>query len=165
MGLPAATVTVTLEDVDSQRTTRSFEARSAAVTDAQAQGIADDLQALTQLEVVDVTISRRVTGFTPITAEANSSVAETASVRVPIKTVAGADGGYHSFNLPALKAAFKSGKNVVGNAAAMLTFLNNFDNADGVAASDGLFFVSDGEEISELDLEGASPKVEGKVNR
>lgn len=164
MGLPAATVTVTFEDADGQRTQRNYEARSAAITDAQAEALADAVQALTQLEVVDLTVSRRLTGFTPITAEANSSVSETASVRVPIKTVAGADAGYHTFNLPALKSAFKSGKNVVGSAAAMLTFLGNFDNADGVAATDGLFFVSDGEEVSELALE-APIKVEGKVNR
>lgn len=164
MGLPAATVTVTLQDVDGQKTQRSYEARSAAITDAQAYGLADDLQALTQLEVVDLTVTRRVTGFTPIAAETNSSVAETATVRVPIKTVAGANAGIYPFNLPALKAAFKSGKNVVGTAAAMLTFLGNFDNADGVAATDGLFFVSDGEEVSETALE-APVLVEGKVNR
>lgn len=158
MSLPASTVTVTFQDSDGQQTQRVYEGRVAALTDAQAVALADNVQALTQLEVVDLQISRRVAGFTPIAAEANSSVAETASLKVELD-----GGGFHSFNLPALKAAFKSGATVNGNDAAIATFLANFDNGDGVGATEGNFFVSDGEKISEAYVEGG--KVSGKVNR
>lgn len=158
MSLPASTITITFQDSDGQQTSRSYEGRTAAITDAQAIALADDEQALTQLEVVDLQISRRVTGFTPIAAEANSSVAETATIRAELE-----GGGYHSFNLPALKSAFKSGATVNGNDAAVSTFLSHFDNGDGVGATEGLFFVSDGEKISEAYVEGG--KVSGKVNR
>lgn len=158
MSNPAATVTVTLEDSNGMQTTRRYESRSAAITDAQAYGLADLLQACTQLEVVDVQVTRRVTGFTATAAEANSAVAETASVRAQL-----ASGAYYSFNLPALKAALKSGSNVVGSNAALKAFLNSFDNGDGVAADQGLFYCSDGETLSEAFIE--ADNVSGKVNR
>lgn len=159
MGVPASVCTITLKDENGFETTRSFEGRIADLLDADAVGLADDLQALTQLEVVDVTVTKHVSGFTPIAVEANSSVAETASVTV-IKT----EGDKHTFNLPALKAAQKSGKGIVVNAA-LLAFLANFDNGDGVGAAAGPFFISDGEEISEAYLESANPDIQGKVNR
>lgn len=158
MALPASVVTITLQDADGQQTQRTYEGRTAAITDGVANGLADNLQALTQLEVVDVQISRRVTGFTPTAAEANSSVAETATLRCEL-----AGGGFHSFNLPAMKSAFKSGASINGNDAAIATFLSNFDNGDGAGATAGNFYVSDGEEISEAYVEGG--KVSGKVNR
>lgn len=162
MAKPAATVTVTMQDINGFTTKRTYEARSAALTDVQAEALADALQAITQLEVTDVIISRRATGFTPIAAEANSSIAETASVTAPSMTVAGADAGPYTFNLPALKAAVKAGKNVDTTNANLLAFLAQFDNGDGVAASDGLFFVSDGEELTEAGIEAG--QVSGKVN-
>ena len=158
MGLAAATITVKLQDSDGQDTTRSYEARLPAVTDGQAAALADALQAITQLEVIDVTISRRVTSFTPTAAEINSSVAETASLSVPI-----AGGGKHTFNLPALKSAVKSGKNVNTLNTALLTFLDNFDDGSGTAATTGNFFVSDGEALDEAAIE--DDKFSGKVNR
>lgn len=158
MGQAAATVTVTLKDSNGMQTSRSYEARSAALTDAQAYALANLLQANTQLEVIDVTVSRRVTGFTPITAEANSSVAETASLRVPL-----AGGGYYTFNLPALKAAKKSGSNIIGTDTDILAFIASFDDGGGAGGSAGLFYVSDGEELDEAGIE--SGDVQGKVNR
>lgn len=158
MSLPAAVVTVTFQDSNGAQTSRQYEARSAAISDAQAITLADGVQALTQLEVVDLQVNRRVAGFTPITAETNSAVAETASLRVQL-----AGGGFHSFNLPALKAAFKAGVNVVGSAAAMQTFLQNFDDGSGAGGTAGLFFVSDGEEIDEVFVEAGNAT--GKVNR
>lgn len=158
MSLPLSTVTVTLQDSDGQQTQRSYEGRIAALTDAVAIAMADDLQALTQLEVVDLQVSRRVTGFTPIAAEANSSVAETASLRTEL-----AGGGYHTFNLPAMKSTYKSGANVNGAHADVAAFLSNFDNGDGTGATAGDFYVSDGEAISEAYVEDG--KVSGKVNK
>jgi len=158
MSLPASTATIVFQDADGQQTQRTYEGRVAALLDADANGLADDIQALTQLEVVDVIITRRITGFTPIAAEANSSVAETATIKVELE-----GGGFHSFNLPALKAALKSGASVNGNDAAISAFMDNFDNGDGVAANEGAFFVSDGEKISEAYVEAG--KVSGKVNR
>lgn len=158
MGLAASTVTITFQDSDGQQTQRTYEGRLAALTDAQAITLADDLQALTQLEVVDLQISRRVTGFTPTAAETNSAVAETATIRAEL-----GGGGFHSFNLPALKSTFKSGASVNGNDAAIATFLGHFDNGDGVGATAGNFYVSDGEEISETYVEGG--KVSGKINK
>lgn len=158
MALPASTITITFQDSDGQQTQRTYEGRTAAITDAQAIALADDEQALTQLEVVDVQISRRVTGFTATAAETNSSVAETATIRTELE-----GGGYHSFNLPAMKAAFKSGASINGNDAAIATFLSHFDNGDGVGGTEGLFFVSDGEKISEAFVEAG--KVSGKVNK
>lgn len=158
MGLAASTVTVTFQDSDGQQTSRQYEGRLAALTDAEAVALADAIQALTQLEVVDLQVSRRLTGFTPIAAEGNSSVAETASIKVELD-----GGGFHTFNLPALKSAFKSGATVNGNDAAIATFLSNFDNGDGTAANEGPFFVSDGEKISEVFVEDG--KVSGKVNK
>lgn len=158
MGQAAATVTVTLKDSNGMQTSRSYEARSAAITDAQAFALADLVQAVTQLEVIDVTVSRRVTGWTATTAEANSSVAETASLRAPL-----AGGGYYTFNLPALKAAKKSGSNVIGSDTDILALIASFDDGGGVAASTGLFYVSDGEELDEAGIEGGD--VQGKVNR
>lgn len=157
MGLPASTCTITLQDDNGLRTTRSYEGRIAALADADAIQLADDLQALTQLEVVDLTVTKRLTGFTPIAAETNSAVAETASVKTILE-----GGDYHTFNLPALKAAQKSGSNV-NVTAALITFLEHFDNGDGVAAVEGEFFVSDGEKLKEVSLEAND--VTGKVNR
>lgn len=159
MSLPASTVTVTLKDSNGQTTQRSFEGRVAAITDGEAVAIADKVQTLTQLEVVDVQVSRRVSGFTPTAAEANSSRKETASVKAPL-----AGGGYHSFNLPALKSTYKSGSNVVANHADVLSFLNEFDDGGGTAATAGKFYCNDGEEILETALEG-TPQVEGVVNK
>jgi len=158
MSQPAATVTVVYEDADGQRTSRQYEARLAAVTDAQAIALADDAQALTQLSVVDLLITRRVTGFTPTAAETNSAVAETATIRAQLES-----GAFHSLNLPAVKAGFKSGKNINGAATEMITFLGHFDNGDGVQAAEGNFFVSDKEKLSELFIEAGN--VEGKVNK
>lgn len=163
MAKPAATVTIQLKDINGYTTSRTYAARAAAITDVQAEALADDLQALTQLEVTDVIVSRRASGFTPIAAEANSSIAETASLTAPSKTVAGADAGPYTFNLPAVKQAFKSGKNLVATDAAVLAFLAQFDNADGAAASDGLFYISDGEEISEVGVEAG--EAFGKINK
>lgn len=158
MSNPAAVVTVTLQDADGQQTQRRYEARSAAVTDAQAYGLADLLQAITQLTVVDVQVSRRVTGFTPIAVETNASVAETASVRCQLTS-----GAFTSLNLPALKAAVKAGSNVDGGDADLQAFLASFDNGDGVGGTAGNFYVSDGEELSEAYIEAGT--VSGKVNR
>lgn len=158
MSQPAAVVTVTMKDANGFQTSRQYEAKSAAITDAQAFALADLVQAITQLEVIDVQVSRRVTGYTPITVEANSSVAETASLRVPL-----AGGGYHTFNLPALKAAFKSGTSVVGSAAGILSLLAQFDDGGGAGGTAGLFYVSDGEELDEAGIEAGD--VNGKVNR
>lgn len=159
MGVPASVCTITLRDENGIETTRSYEGRLADLADADAVALADDLQALTQLEVVDITVTKHVTGFTPIAAETNSAVAETASVQC-IK----AAGDKHTFNLPALKSSQKSGKNVHVTAA-MLTFLAHFDNGDGVAGDQGEFYVSDGETLSELTLEATPPLVTGKINR
>jgi hypothetical protein len=139
------------------RTTRTYEGRIAALADADAIALADDLQAITQLEVVDLTVTKRLTGFTPIAAEANSAVAETASVRTIME-----EGDYYTFNLPALKAAVKSGSNV-NVTAALIAFLEHFDNGDGIAAVEGEFFVSDGEKLKEVSLEDSD--VTGKINR
>ncbi|MCB0167738.1 MAG: hypothetical protein KDI79_26160 [Anaerolineae bacterium] len=162
MGKPAATVTVTLQDSNGKQTQRQYEARVAAITDAQAIALSDIVQNLTQLSVVDLQVTRRPTGFVSTAAEANSSKSETASLRVPIKTQAGADAGYYTFNLPALKAAKKSGQNVTTSDADILAFVAQFDNADGAAGTDGLFYVSDGEEVSELGVEGGN--ISGKIN-
>ena len=158
MALPASTITVTLQDADGQETQRSYEGRTALISDAQAIALADDVQALTQLAVVDLQISRRVSGFAATAAETNSSVAETASLKVELS-----DGAKHTINLPALKAAFKSGATVNGNDAAFATFLSHFDDGGGVGATAGNFYVSDGEEVSELFVEAG--KVSGKVNK
>jgi len=158
MSNPAAVVTITLQDSNGMQTRRQYEARDAAVTDAQANTLADALQAITQLEVTDVQISRRVAGFTAIAAETNSAVAETASVRTQLAT-----GAFYSLNLPALKAAVKSGVNVVGTNADLQAFLANFDNGDGAGGTAGVFYVSDGEELSETFIENG--QVSGKVNR
>jgi hypothetical protein len=158
MGLAASTLTITLQDADGQQTKRSYEGRIAAFSDANAIAAADLLQAITQLEVVDVQVSRRVAGFTPIAAEGNSSVAETASVRTQLD-----EGDFYTFNLPALKAAVKSGATVNGSNADLKAFLNLFDNGDGVAADQGTLFVSDGETISEAYIEANNAS--GKVNR
>ncbi|MCB9105855.1 MAG: hypothetical protein H6633_16690 [Anaerolineales bacterium] len=158
MSNPAAVVTVTLQDSNGMQTQRRYEARVAAVTDAQAIALADDLQATTQLQVVDLQISRRVAGFTATAAEANSAVAETASVRAQLAT-----GAFYSLTMPALKAAVKSGSNVVGTNADLQTFLGHFDDGGGVAGTAGNFYVSDGEELAETFIEGG--QVSGKVNR
>lgn len=158
MGVPASTVTVVLQDDDGQQTQRSYEGRIAALADVDAIAVADALQAITQLEVVDLIVSRRVAGFTPIAAEVNSAVAETASVRVQMD-----EGDFYTFNLPALKAAVKSGSTVNGSDANLKAFLALFDNADGVAADQGILYVSDGETISEAFIEDNNAS--GKVNR
>lgn len=158
MGLPASTVTVSFRDINGLTTQRSYEGRIVALTDANAIALADALQALTQLEVVDLQVSRRVAGFTPIAAEANSSRSETASVKCEL-----AAGGFHTFNLPAIKSTLKSGSNLTTSAAAFLTFLALFDDGGGAGGTAGPFFVNDGEELSELYIEAGS--VSGKVNK
>lgn len=158
MGKHAATVTVTLEDDNGLQTSRSYEAKSAAIADATAIALSDQLQTLTQLSVVDVVISRRPAGFQSDAPETNSSVAETASI-----TVKKTEGDRHTFNMPALKAAYKSGSGVNGSHADILAFLENFDDGAGVAGVAGNFYVSDKEELSEISLEGS--EVDGKVNR
>lgn len=158
MSNPAAVVTITLQDSNGMQTQRRYEARIAGIVDADVISLANELQAITQLEVVDAQVSRRVTGFTPIAAEANSAVAETASVRAQL-----ASGAFTSLNLPALKAAVKAGSNVDGGDANLQAFLQNFDNGDGVGAAAGDYFVSDGEELSEAYIESGA--VSGKVNR
>ena len=50
-----------------------------------------------------------------------------------------------------------------GNNAALHTFLESFDNGDGIAAIEGNFFVSDGEKLKEVGIEGSD--ITGKVNR
>lgn len=159
MGVPASVCTITLRDENGLKTTRSYEGRIADLLDADAIALADDLQALTQLEVIDVTVTKHIAGFTPISAGTNSSVAETASV-----TCEKEEGDYHTFNLPALKSSQKSGSNV-NVTAALITFLEHFDNGDGVAAVAGEFYVSDGEELTEVSLEASPPLVTGKINR
>lgn len=158
MGLNASTVTVTFEDVHGYQTTRSYEGRVAALTDAQAIALADGLQTLSQLSVVDLQVSRRLTGFVSTAAEANSSHAETASLKCKVE-----GGGFMTLKLPALKAAYTAGKSVVTTDAAIVAFLSNFDNGDGVAADEGNFFVSDGEKLSEAYVEAGS--VEGKIDK
>jgi hypothetical protein len=142
--LPAGYVTVVLADSNGKETRRVYETKS-TVGSSEVIVLADALQAITQLEVVDVLWTVRETGFTPITVEANSSTAETASVSAQL-----ADGRNFSFNLPALKAAMKIGKTVDGTNATLMSFLENFDDGAGVAAVPGSFYVSDGQEISEV---------------
>lgn len=158
MGVHAATVTVTLQDADGQQTRRSFEARSAAIADAEAIALSDAIQTITQLSVVDLQVSRRVTGFASTAAEANSAVAETASLKAQMT-----EGDFHTFNLPALKAAYKSGKTVNGANADIQAFLSQFDDGGGVGGTAGLFYVSDGEELLETFIEAGN--AEGQVNR
>lgn len=140
---PYGYTTVILKDINGIETQKRFENR-AATTTTEAIEVADALQAITQLEVVDVLFTQRVTGFTPTAAEANSSVAETASVKVDL-----ADGQKYTFTLPALKQALKIGSIVDGSNAALKSFLEYFDDGAGVLNVVGDFYVSDGEEISE----------------
>lgn len=158
MSQPAALVTVVYEDSNGMRTQRQYEAKSAAISDNDALALANDSQPTTQLSVVDVLVSRRITGFNSTPAEQNSSVAETASLRCRL-----GQGGFHTLNLPALKAPLKSGKSVNTNDPLLVAFLSHFDNGDGAGGTQGNFFVSDGEELSEAYIEAG--KVEGKVNR
>jgi len=153
---PYGYVSVILQDSNGKQISRRYEKKSGS-TETEAIEVADALQATTQLEVVDVLLTTRVAGYTPIAAEANSSVSETASVAVQL-----ADGRGYSFNMPALKAALKTGKNVIGNNATLLAFLEYFDDGAGIANVAGDFYVSDGQEISETFHEDGL--VTGKVN-
>lgn len=140
---PYGYTTVELRDINDLRTQKRFENR-AATTLAEAIEIAEALQAITQLEVVDVLFTQRVVGWAPIAAEANSSVAETANVKVRK-----ADGGEYTFVLPAVKQALKNGSQINGSNADLKSFLEYFDDGAGVLNVVGDFYVSDGEEISE----------------
>jgi hypothetical protein len=155
--LPYGYCTIVLEDSDGQETQRRYEIKS-GTTATQCIELADVLQAITQLAVKDVLLTTRVTGFTPSAAETNSSVAETASVAVEL-----ADGRDYSFRMPALKSAIKSGSTVIGTNAALLDFLEYFDDGAGIANVAGDFYVSDGQEISEAFHEDG--KVTGVVNK
>ena len=153
---PYGYCSIVMQDSNGKQIQRRYEIKSG--TDAtECIELADVLQATTQLEVIDVLLTTRVTGFTPIGAEANSSVAETASVAAQL-----GDGRMYSFNMPALKAALKTGKNVIGNSATLLNFLEYFDDGVGIANVAGDFYVSDGQEISETFHEDGL--VTGKVN-
>lgn len=153
---PYGYVTIVLQDIDGQETSRRYEIKS-GTTGTQAIELADALQAITQLEVVDVLLTTRVTGFTPVAAEANSTASQTSSVKVQL-----GDGRDYTFNIPAPKSTIKSGKNIIGNNADLLAFLEYFDNGDGVFNVAGDFYVSDGQEISEAYHEAG--KVSGVVN-
>lgn len=155
--LPAGYCTIVLEDENGLQTTKKFEMKS-GILDADCVSLADALQAITQLTVVDLLITRRSTAFTAIAAETNSAVAETASVKVKL-----GDGRYYTFTLPALKSALKIGYSIDGSNADLKSFLEWFDDGAGIANVAGSFYVSDGQEISETWHE--DNKVTGKVNR
>lgn len=155
--LPYGYLSVTLQDIDGQEAQRRYEIKS-TTSDADCISLADDLQATTQLTVKDVQLTRRLTGFSATAPEVNSSVAETATVAVEM-----ADGRGYSFNMPALKAALKNGKQVIGTNAALLSFLEWFDDGAGILNVVGSFYVSDGQEISEAFHEDG--KVTGVVNK
>lgn len=155
--LPAGYVTVTFEDANGKRTSRQYEYK-AGTSEANMIALSDALQTLTQLSVVGLQYSTNLTGFASTAAEANSSVKETASVRAQM-----ADGRFHTFNLPALKAAYKSGTNVVTTSGGAITdFAEWFDDGAGIVNVVGAFYVNDGQEISETYHEAG--KLSGKVN-
>lgn len=153
---PYGYVTIVMQDADGNETSRRYEIKN-GTTATQAIELADVLQAITQLEVVDVLLTTRVTGFTATAAEANSTASQTSSIKVQL-----GDGRDYTFNVPAPVAAIKSGTNIIGNHADLLAFLEYFDNGDGLLNVAGDFYVSDGQEISEAYHEAG--KVSGKVN-
>lgn len=153
----AAIVNITFEDEEGNQTSRQYGA-SAVPADADVQALANALQNLTTLSVVKATMTKEVTGFTSTAAETNADVAGGATIST-FKT----DGRRHTFNVPQLKTAYRSGDTVNGTHADIAAFLTLFDDGGGAAATAGKFTCSDGETLSELAIEAG--KIKGKVSR
>jgi hypothetical protein len=113
------------------------------------------MQALTKLSVVECFMTRPVS-IAADTAEAGCSVNDTASIRARK-----GDGGTYTFNIPEPLDAVVTGDNVtldVGNSI-ITDWLELFDDGTGVAATQGPFYVSDGEQLDE-----DNPAISGEMD-
>ncbi len=138
-----------LEDAYGKRVTRRFQARDAAVTDAQVADLGADLAALTSLGLIEASVTRPVT-VTATTPVAGSTRSAGASVRYRKSTQPGSNGGVWTFKIPHPPAALINPDGTLDIADAVFNdFAENFDDGQGLAAVDGHFFVSDNEELVE----------------
>lgn len=145
-------VTLTCQDARGKKTSRRYEARDAAVSDADVVALAGDLQDLTKLSVVEATVSRAVDISSITTApEAGCSINDSYHVRYEKSLLRNSHGGVYTFNVPELKDALTDANNVniVPGAAAFEAWREQFDDGEGIAGVVGNFYVSDGEELVE----------------
>ena len=158
-------VTFTLRDSFGRIEHKRYEARSSAVTDGVVQGLAADLQALTGLGIEKATVSRAVDISGQADAiEAGSNKQADMSLVAVKSLLRNSGGGQYTFNLPEPKDAFLTSTAAVDvSDAAWNSFLENFDDGDGVAATVGDFYISDGEEI--VEGAGGSSIVDAFLNK
>lgn len=138
-------VQVKFRDAWQRTITRRFEARDAAISDADANALVNAIAAITKLGVIEASVSRPLS-ITTTDAEAGSSTVSTASLRTR-KT----DGGTYTFSLPEPKDAMINTDGTLDTSAAELAAWGElFDDGAGVLGVAGDFFVSDGETLAEV---------------
>jgi hypothetical protein len=143
--------TFTMRDARGKVTQRRYQARDAAVTDAQVVDLATDLQALTKLSVVEATVSRAV-DISAVTAApvAGCSVNDKFNLRYEKSLLRNSHGGVYTFSVPELQDALvNSNGTIITTANEFDAWRENFDDGAGLAAVVGDFYVSDGEELVE----------------
>jgi len=139
---------VTIHAVDgANRPTRfEYESLDPEPTDANITGLVADWKALTNLGYTKVTSTRTVD--TPAVPADNvlARVGDTAK----LTAWKGEEfGGTYSFRLAAIKSTLLSGDDIIITNAAIAAFLEWFDDGTGIAAIQGPFTISDGEQLAE----------------
>lgn len=139
-------VNVRFRDAWQREISRRYQAKSAAISDANALAAVNAIAAITKLGVIEATVSRPLT-ITPTDPTAGSNVTSTASLRCRKS-----NGGQYTFSLPEPKDAYiNPDGTLITTDAVFDTWGELFDDGAGLAGIAGDFFVSDGEELSEVD--------------
>jgi len=145
------TVTLTFTDSYGKTTTRSYQARDANPSDGVVQALADAAQAISALSLTKAVVTREVdvTGSTTA-AETKSSRQKDASLKFQKSALRNSHAGPYTFNLTEPKAALVDvDGTLVLSSTEFADWRELFDDGSGIAAVQGTFFVSDGEELVE----------------
>lgn len=157
-----ASVTFTWKDAYGKTTTRSYQARDNAPSDAQVQALAVDAQAYSGLSLIKAVVTREVdiTGQSDA-AEAKSSRQKDSSLVYLKSDLRSSRSGRYTFNMPEPKAALVQADGTVDLDSAVIdNWRENFDDGSGIPAVVGDWYVSDQEELIE-DAEA----IEGFLNK
>ena len=144
--------TLTFQDANKKKTTRSFRSRDDNPSDGNVEALAEAMQGLTKLSVVKAQVSREV----DITAQTEDVVAGATrerqyAVKFQMSRLRNSGGGEHTFNIPDLQDALTDANNdkIVIGAAEFGAWRELFDDGAGIAAVQGNWYVSDDEELVE----------------
>ena len=140
-------VTFTLRDSRGKTTSRSYAWQDDTVpADADVQDLADVLQAITQLEVLDATISKRV-AYTGTAPSPTSTIAERGSLTVKMSESDG--GGTYTYDLPQVKESLIIGSALDITATEFQALVERFDDGLGVGGVAGDWRISRDRQVAE----------------